>query len=451
MSAAAVLQMFTSSGKESEPATARQKQKQQETGAAASIISERQLKTKRRIKRMGRPRPTKMYSSATATASSRAISNQSTYIKRFTSQLSMPPVSSQCADSDDDTTHSALCAPIATSDSAIETAKAAIRAVRDTLDNSQVLSSSSLDGVPRFDVNEICIGKRLGRGGFSDVLEISHITPISSKPSSDGGGATRQHMFEWGPSFLSSFSGCDAATPTDQQEDNDDAESDDNNNTLHHQENSRHRLANISNTSTTGSHLCVKILSTETLKCPDMFRVGATDLAVEAAFLASLDHPNIIRLRGLSSLGPRGFASGIPSGYFLVMDRLYSTLDDRIQDWKVQAVEEGLTPFGAKTISTRLRNKISRGKRSFEKCQAALIDRLRIAPDIASALSYLHSKGIIYRDLKTSNVGFTHTGRIQLFDFGLAKEVNCLDGGNDGTYLLSGNTGSPRFMAPEGR
>lgn len=199
MSTAAVLKMFTPSGKKqikkikkSEPPTTRQKQ--QEIGAAAQ----------RRIKRMDRLRPTESSTSTTAT-SFQAISHRSTQIKRFTSQLSMPAASSnQCADSDDDdTTHSSLCVPIATRDSAIETAKAAVLAVRDTLEYSQVLSSSSLDGVPRFDANEIGIGKRLGRGGFSDVLEISHITPISSKPSSEEGRATRK--YKWSPSFLTSF------------------------------------------------------------------------------------------------------------------------------------------------------------------------------------------------------------------------------------------------------
>ena len=386
--------------------------------------------------------------------------SRSTYFNRLTSQLSMPAaVSARCADidddDDDDTTHSALCARIATRDSAIETAKSAVLAIRDTFDCSHVLSSSSLDGVPRFDANEIGIGKRLGRGGFSDVLEISHITPnTSSKANDDGTRATRK--YQWSPSFLASSSDsdvADVASSGDHQQDGSDTCSTglNNNKPLHHyhQETSRQRLANL--TSTKRSQFCLKILSAETLKCPEKFRVGATDLAIEAAFLASLDHPNIICLRGLSSRGPRGFASGIPSGYFLVMDRLDGTLDDRIQSWKEQAIEEGLNVAGTDTISSRIKNKTSRGKRCFEKSRAALIDRLRIAPDIASALSYLHSKGIIYRDLKSSNVGFTHTGRIQLFDFGLAKEVNCLDSGNDGTYLLSGNTGSPRFMAPEGR
>ena len=264
-------------------------------------------------------------------------------------------VSARCADiddDDDDTTHSALCAPIATRDSAIETAKSTVLAIRDTFDCSHVLSSSSLDGVPRFDANEIGIGKRLGRGGFSDVLEISHITPnTSSKANDDGTRATRK--YQWSPSFLASSSDsdvADVASSGDHQQDGSDTCSTglNNNKTLHHQETSRQRLANL--TSTKRSQFCLKILSAETLKCPEKFRVGATDLAIEAAFLASLDHPNIICLRGLSSRGPRGFASGIPSGYFLVMDRLDGTLDDRIQSWKEQAIEEGLNVAGTDTM-----------------------------------------------------------------------------------------------------
>lgn len=56
---------------------------------------------------------------------------------------------------------------------------------------------------------------------------------------------------------------------------------------------------------------------------------------------------------------------------------------------------------------------------------------------------------IIYRDLKPDNIGFDVRGDVKIFDFGLAKEVNpdnCL---NDGTYKLTADTGSLRYMAPE--
>lgn len=43
-----------------------------------------------------------------------------------------------------------------------------------------------------------------------------------------------------------------------------------------------------------------------------------------------------------------------------------------------------------------------------------------------------------------SNVGFTKSNRVKIFDFGLAREIV------DSSKKLTGNTGSLRYMAPEG-
>ena len=48
--------------------------------------------------------------------------------------------------------------------------------------------------------------------------------------------------------------------------------------------------------------------------------------------MASLNHPHIIKLRGLPFNGTDGFENG-PGGYFLIIDRLVETLGDRIQNW----------------------------------------------------------------------------------------------------------------------
>jgi serine/threonine-protein kinase ULK4 len=51
--------------------------------------------------------------------------------------------------------------------------------------------------------------------------------------------------------------------------------------------------------------------------------------------------------------------------------------------------------------------------------------------DLLNALLYLHSNGILYCDLKPSNVLIDEFGTLKLCDFGLAKQLINLHGNSD--------------------
>ena len=51
--------------------------------------------------------------------------------------------------------------------------------------------------------------------------------------------------------------------------------------------------------------------------------------------------------------------------------------------------------------------------------------------------------------LIVKSIGFDIRGDVKIFDFGLAKEINPAKVDKKGMYNLTGDTGSPRYMAPE--
>ena len=61
-------------------------------------------------------------------------------------------------------------------------------------------------------------------------------------------------------------------------------------------------------------------------------------------------------------------------------------------------------------------------------------------------MEYLHQNNILLRDLKPHNIGFDRDGNVRLFDFGLAREMDC---DHTPDNRMGGVAGSYRYMSPE--
>jgi len=87
-----------------------------------------------------------------------------------------------------------------------------------------------------------------------------------------------------------------------------------------------------------------------------------------------------------------------------------------------------------------LRDRLNREKR------LPIEDVMRIAREVADALGYAHSRGVVHRDVKPENI-LLESGHAVVSDFGIAKAVDAAGGGSitqSGTAI-----GTPLYMSPE--
>jgi serine/threonine protein kinase/dipeptidyl aminopeptidase/acylaminoacyl peptidase len=87
-----------------------------------------------------------------------------------------------------------------------------------------------------------------------------------------------------------------------------------------------------------------------------------------------------------------------------------------------------------------LRDRIRREK------QLPLDDAMALAREVADALSYAHSRGVIHRDIKPENI-MLQSGHAVVADFGIARAVDVA--GGDRLTETGVTLGTPMYMSPE--
>ena len=185
----------------------------------------------------------------------------------------------------------------------------------------------------------------------------------------------------------------------------------------------------------------------------DILSGAAEDIAHEAEMLAALSHPNIIKLHGvIANRRNKAFLDG-GSSFFIILERLESTLSDAIEVWKEKNssnLSSSIRSLGSSlhSISSFSSSGALDKLETTEEEAGSLETRLGIAASLAGAVEYLHSQGVIFHDLKPDNVGFDTLGNVKLFDFGLARFMPRYGDSYKDVYEMSG-AGTPRFTAPE--
>jgi predicted Ser/Thr protein kinase len=147
-----------------------------------------------------------------------------------------------------------------------------------------------------------------------------------------------------------------------------------------------------------GKEFAVKILAPELTRNPQYVR----RFRREASAVVRLDHPHIIKVYDVGEEG------GI---HFIAMEYL-----------------------GGPTLVQLLK----------QRKRLSVPEAVKIVTDIADALDYAHSQGVVHRDVKPDNMIADENGEFKLMDFGIAHVEEGAQLTVTGSIL-----GTPEYMSPE--
>jgi serine/threonine-protein kinase len=154
----------------------------------------------------------------------------------------------------------------------------------------------------------------------------------------------------------------------------------------------------------------------------------AHDLRHDRAVALKVVHPDLA-----ATLGPERFQREIRTTARLQHPHILPVLDSgeaAAQLWYTMPYVEG------ESLRDRLRREV----------QLPLNDALQITREVADALGYAHSEGIVHRDIKPENILLSR-GHALVADFGIARAVQVAD--VEQLTATGMAVGTPAYMSPE--
>ena len=137
----------------------------------------------------------------------------------------------------------------------------------------------------------------------------------------------------------------------------------------------------VGNTSHHSRQYVLKMLRTDLPE--EEHTKGVVDLAIEAEFLKTLRHPNIITMRAHANSDPH------ETRFFVILEKLVLTLERKMNFWRQEVSENAGVWIPCVGYCCSKQHVLHR----------LWMERLMVSRDISMAIRYLHTQGIVYRDL----------------------------------------------------
>lgn len=258
--------------------------------------------------------------------------------------------------------------------------------------------------IPTLNPKDIEFRSKLGSGSFSDVFSVSIL--------------------------LGSWVNCsNSADPTEEASSSDSDHAFESKRVFHTTCSTISRSSHLPNK----SQYAIKTLRKDfSAKEKGIVPLAVRDAYFEVEILSHLPpHPHIVNLLAMSNAYLDDPAKG-----FLILERLLETLKHRLTRWSRNSKNTKKASYFQ--FVKRRREMIHDQRSRIESCGVGL----------ARAFRFLHKHGIVYRDLKPANVGFSHDGTVKLFDFGLSRRHVPLKDRHQ-LRRMTGDVGTARYMAPE--